>query len=70
MQVGSNDYAEANAPDHETAAALKWLAQLGAEQDPPVKIAYESWTFGGRALNWERTWELVQMAVSIELSAI
>lgn len=65
--MGSNDYAEADAPDEETAAALKWLAQLGAEQNPPVKIAYESWTFGGRALNWEKTWDLVQLGVSATL---
>lgn len=39
------------------------MAQLGSEQTPPVKIAYESWTFGGRALNWEKTWNLVQLGV-------
>lgn len=68
VQVGSNDYAEANATDDVTAAGLSWLAELGAQQDPPVKIAYESWTFGSRALNWEKTWHLVQLAVRRHLS--
>ena len=64
-QVGSNDYAEANAPDEKTAEDLRWLAQLGAKQSPPVKIAYESWCFSKRVASWEHTWKLVQMGVSL-----
>ncbi|EON68432.1 hypothetical protein W97_07756 [Coniosporium apollinis CBS 100218] len=61
LQVGSNDLAEANAPDEKTAADLHWLAELGARQSPPVRIAYESWCFSKRVNTWEHTWELVQM---------
>lgn len=64
LQVGANDYAEANAPDEKTAADLRWLAELGARQRPPVKIAYESWCFSKRVNTWEKTWELVQLGVS------
>jgi hypothetical protein len=64
FQVGSNNLAEANAPDEKTAADLRWLAELGARQYPRVKIAYESWCFSKRVNTWEHTWELVQMAVS------
>ena len=64
-QVGSNDLAEANAPDEKTATDLHWLAELGARQSPPVMIAYESWCFSKRVNTWEHTWELVQMGVRL-----
>ncbi|AAW44929.1 hypothetical protein CNBL0420 [Cryptococcus deneoformans B-3501A] len=61
LQVGSNDYAEANAPDEKTAEDMRWLAELGAKQNPPVKIAYESWCFSKRVSDWEHTWKIVQL---------
>ncbi|WVF72588.1 hypothetical protein IAT40_007405 [Kwoniella sp. CBS 6097] len=61
IQVGANDYAEANAPDSKVAEDLRWIAELGASQNPPVKIAYEVWCFSKRVSTWERTWELVQL---------
>ncbi|WWD01548.1 hypothetical protein V866_008493 [Kwoniella sp. B9012] len=61
IQVGANDYAEANALDSKTAEDLRWLAELGSQQDPPVKIAYEPWCFSKRVNDWEKVWELVQL---------
>ncbi|WWC69589.1 uncharacterized protein I206_103532 [Kwoniella pini CBS 10737] len=62
IQVGANDYAEANAPDSKTSEDLRWLAELGASLEPPVKIAYEPWCFSKRVNTWEKAWELVQLA--------
>jgi sugar phosphate isomerase/epimerase len=64
LQVGSNDMADANAPDSKTAEDLHWLAALAARQNPPVKIAYESWCFSKNINDWEHTWELVKLGVS------
>ncbi|WRT68156.1 uncharacterized protein IL334_005131 [Kwoniella shivajii] len=61
LQVGANDYAEANASDQDTADDLRWIAELGARQQPPVKIAYEPWCFSKRVNTWEKAWELVQL---------
>lgn len=63
IQVGSNDYAEADAGDASTAEDLRWLAELGATHG--VKIAYEVWCFSKRVHEWEHCWKLVQMAVSL-----
>jgi hypothetical protein len=46
------------------AADMRWLGQLGAAQDPPVKIAYESWCFSVHINTWEQCWEVVKRAVS------
>lgn len=43
---------------------MRWLAELGAKQNPPVKIAYESWCFSKRVSDWEHTWKIVQLGVS------
>ncbi|WWC65527.1 uncharacterized protein I303_108145 [Kwoniella dejecticola CBS 10117] len=61
LQVGSNDKPEATATFEEIGRDLNWLAELGAKQNPPVKIAYESWCFGERLASWEDTWKLVQL---------
>ncbi|WRT69336.1 uncharacterized protein IL334_006320 [Kwoniella shivajii] len=61
LQVGSNDKPEAPATFEEIGRDLNWLAELGAKQNPPVKIAYESWCFGERLASWEDTWKLVQL---------
>ncbi|KAH8756212.1 xylose isomerase-like protein [Diaporthe sp. PMI_573] len=60
IQVGSNDHLPADFEDFKVAEDLRWLAELGAAQKPPVKIAYESWSFGTRIVSWEHTWKLVQ----------
>ncbi len=60
IQVGSNDYAEADASDESTAEDLRWLAELGAKHH--TKIAYEVWCFSKRVHEWEHCWKLVQMA--------
>ncbi|ODN81782.1 hypothetical protein L202_02155 [Cryptococcus amylolentus CBS 6039] len=62
IQVGSNDYAEANAPDEKTADDLRWLAEYASNLSPPVKIAYESWCFSERVNTFEHTWKIVQIA--------
>ncbi|ODO05199.1 hypothetical protein L198_01888 [Cryptococcus wingfieldii CBS 7118] len=62
IQVGSNDYAEANAPDEKTADDLRWLAEYASKLSPPVKIAYESWCFSERVNTFEHTWKIVQIA--------
>ena len=64
-QVGSNDLAEANASDAETAEDLRWLAGFASRLTPPVKIAYESWCFSERVQDWEHTWRIVQLAVRV-----
>lgn len=46
---------------------LTWLADLGAKQDPPVKISYEPWCFGPHRPDWELCWEAVQASVSCPL---
>ncbi|ALO69296.1 hypothetical protein CNG02985 [Cryptococcus deneoformans JEC21] len=61
LQVGANDYAEADASDEKTAEDMRWLAELGAKQNPPVKIAYEVWCFSKRVNTWEHTWKIVQL---------
>lgn len=63
-QVGANDYADADASDEKTAEDMRWLAELGAKQNPPVKIAYEVWCFSKRVNTWEHTWKIVQLGVS------
>lgn len=42
---------------------MRWLAELGASQTPPVKIAYECWCFSQHVNSWEQTWEIVKAAV-------
>jgi hypothetical protein len=66
-QVGSNDFRDAMGSDDSTALDLRWLAELGARQQPPVKIAYEAWCFSWRVASWEHAWELVKKAVSGDL---
>ncbi|WVQ77318.1 hypothetical protein IAR50_007002 [Cryptococcus sp. DSM 104548] len=61
IQVGGNDQKEATAGDEKTAADLRWIADLGAKQNPVVKIAYECWCFGARS-DWEYTWKIMQIA--------
>ncbi|GFZ52285.1 hypothetical protein JCM24511_10058 [Saitozyma sp. JCM 24511] len=60
LQVGSNDFRDATGSDDSTALDLRWLAELGARQQPPVKIAYEAWCFSWRVASWEHAWELVK----------
>lgn len=62
-QVGANDYAEADASDEKTAEDMRWLAELGAKQNPPVKVAYEVWCFSKRVNTWEHAWKIVQLGV-------
>ena len=70
FQVGSNDYAEANAPDEKVARDLRWLAEVGALESPPVKIAYEPWAFSKRVSTFEHAWRLVKMGVGIIDAAV
>ncbi|WVQ77669.1 hypothetical protein IAR50_007358 [Cryptococcus sp. DSM 104548] len=62
LQVGGNDRKDATAGDEKTASDMRWLAELGARQDPPVKIAYECWCFGDSRGDWEYTYKIVQLA--------
>ncbi|ODO05015.1 hypothetical protein I350_05627 [Cryptococcus amylolentus CBS 6273] len=62
LQVGANDRKDASADDEKTASDMRWLADLGAKQEPPVKIAYECWCFGDLRGDWEYTYKVVQLA--------
>lgn len=64
-QVGSNDWVDACAPDAKTAGDMRWIAELGARQDPPVKIAYEPWCFSDLRGEWEECYKTVQQAVRL-----
>lgn len=63
-QVGSNNMPDASNDLDIYAADLRWLGQLGAVQDPPVKIAYELWCFSVHINTWEQCWEVVKRTVS------
>lgn len=60
LQVGSNDFRDATDDLDIAAADLRWLAELGARQPRPVKIAYESWCFSWRVPDFETVWDIVQ----------
>ena len=64
IQVGSNDLADADASDEDTAEDMRWLAEFSSKLEPPVKIAYECWCFSKRLNDWEHTWRIVKLAVS------
>ncbi|KIR34912.1 hypothetical protein I352_02167 [Cryptococcus deuterogattii MMRL2647] len=62
IQVGSNDLLPADFEDAKVAEDMRWLAQFSSELKPPVKIAYENWSFGDRISSIEHAWKIVQMA--------
>ncbi|KIR27124.1 hypothetical protein I309_04068 [Cryptococcus deuterogattii LA55] len=62
LQVGSNDWAQACAHDDKTAEDMRWIAELGVRQDPPVKIAYEPWCFSNLRGEWEECYKTIQQA--------
>ena len=63
-QLGSNDQADATAPYAKLVEDVRYLAQLGSEQLPPVRISYEPWCFSPRTPDWEACWKVVQDVVS------
>lgn len=65
LQVGSNDWAQACAHDDKTAEDMRWIAELGVRQDPPVKIAYEPWCFSNLRGEWEECYKTIQQAVRL-----
>lgn len=65
IQVGTSDKVEADAGDAKIAQDLRWIADLGAAQNPPVRIAYEVWCFNPYVNDWEHTWKIVKEAVSM-----
>lgn len=63
--MGSNDLLPTDFEDAKVAEDMRWLAQFSSELKPPVKIAYENWSFGDRISSIEHAWKIVQMAVSL-----
>jgi hypothetical protein len=63
-QLGSNDQADADSPYEKLVDDVTFLAELGAQQTPPVKISYEPWCFSPRTSDWEGCWEVVKASVS------
>lgn len=58
LQVGSSDD-PASSPDLDVIVRdFQELADLAAEQDPPISIAYENWAWGVHVNTWEQTWEI------------
>lgn len=44
---------------------MRYLAELGAQNNPKTNIAYEQWCFSPRKFsNWEETWKIVEKVVS------
>ena len=41
---------------------LQEMADLGAEQSPPIRFAYEAMAWGPHVNTWQQTWDLVQQA--------
>lgn len=70
LQVGSNDWVQACANDDKTAEDMRWIAELGAKQDPPVKIAYEPWCFSNLRGEWEECYKTIQQAVRLQSTGI
>ncbi|KAL7418290.1 hypothetical protein Q5752_006746 [Cryptotrichosporon argae] len=62
LQVGSNDKPDASTDLDVYAGDMRWIAELGAKQSSPVKIAYECWCFAHHVNTWELTWDIIQRA--------
>lgn len=60
LQLGSNDQEDANAPESKIQEDVRWLADLGMNATPRVKISYEPWSFSPRKPDWEGCWETVK----------
>ena len=43
------------------AASLREAADIGLQQSPPIRFAYEGLSWGTRVNTWEQSWEVVQM---------
>lgn len=41
---------------------LAWLADQGAQYDPPIRIMYEGLSFGTHRRRWQDVWEVVRVA--------
>lgn len=65
VQVGSNDEPDATSEFDKIVEDMTWVAELGAKQNPPVKISYEPWCFSPHTSDWESCWKIVKAAVSV-----
>ncbi|KIJ40275.1 hypothetical protein M422DRAFT_209897 [Sphaerobolus stellatus SS14] len=61
MQLGSNKN-EGISDSFETMANdLRELADLAAQENPPIRIAYEMWAWGTYVNTWRHTWEICRL---------
>jgi len=61
IQVPSNDTKEALGDDAVIVGDLRALADLGAQEEPPVSFAYEALAWGTHVADWEESSRIVQL---------
>lgn len=60
VQIPSNFQAEGTTGDIDRIVAdLRLAAELGAQQSPPIRIAYEAISWGTHIDTWEQAWDVV-----------
>ncbi|KAI0628617.1 xylose isomerase-like protein [Trametes polyzona] len=58
LQVGSTPDASTSSDYDVIARDLRQLADEAANQNPPIRIAYEMWAWGAHVNTWEDIWEV------------
>ncbi|KZT38243.1 xylose isomerase-like protein [Sistotremastrum suecicum HHB10207 ss-3] len=61
IQVGSSNDRNITSDFRTMADDLQELADLGAQEDPPLRFAYEMWAWGTHVNTWKHTWEICKL---------